>query len=50
MAVEILKDKADISKMPIKKASKFDFAINGKVAEEIGLTIPDDLSQYIIEE
>lgn len=50
MAMEILKDKADISKMPIKSATKFDFAINGNVAEEIGIAIPDDLTEHIIDE
>jgi putative ABC transport system substrate-binding protein len=35
--------------MPIESASGFDFAINGTVAREIGLEIPADLQQYIIE-
>ena len=43
MAIEILENEADIPKMPIESATKFDFAINGDVAEEIGLTIPKTL-------
>ena len=47
MGVKILKGEAEPSAMPIESASKFDFAINGAVAEEIGLTIPEDLQQYV---
>jgi putative tryptophan/tyrosine transport system substrate-binding protein len=49
MAVRIFKDDAEIATMPIESATTFDFAINGTVAEEIGLSIPDDLKQYVIE-
>lgn len=49
MAVKILKGEAKPATMPIESASGFDFAINGEVAEEIGLSIPDDLKPYIIE-
>lgn len=48
MAIKILKGEAKPATMPIESASKFDFAINGDVANEIGLKIPDDLTQYII--
>jgi putative ABC transport system substrate-binding protein len=48
MAIKILKGEAQPASMPIEKANKFDFAINGTVAEEIGLNIPQDLAQYII--
>lgn len=50
MAVKILKDGLKPEKMPIESSTKFDFAINGKVAEEIGIEIPDDLKEYVIEE
>jgi hypothetical protein len=30
-----------------RSATGFDFAINGTVAEEIGLAIPADLEQYV---
>ena len=48
MAVRIFRGEAEVSTMPIETATGFDFAINGKVAEEIGLTIPEDLLQYVI--
>lgn len=50
MAIKILKGEAEPATMPIESASGFDFAINGKVAEEIGLEIPDDLKEYIFYE
>ncbi len=47
MGVKILKGEAEPETMPVESAAKFDFAINGAVAEEIGLTIPADLEQYV---
>lgn len=47
MGVKILKGEAEPATMPVESAAKFDFAINGTVAEEIGLTIPADLEQYV---
>lgn len=48
MAVRILKGEAEPATMSIESASGFDFAINGTVAEEIGIEIPEDLTEYII--
>ncbi len=48
MAVKILKGEAKPADMPVEASKKFDFAINGTVAEEIGLHIPADLQQYVI--
>jgi len=48
MGVKILKGEAETATMPIEASTKFDFAINGTVAEEIGLTIPAELEQYVI--
>jgi putative ABC transport system substrate-binding protein len=48
MAVKILKGEAEPATMAIESATKFEYAINGAVAEEIGLTIPEDLKQYIL--
>lgn len=48
MAVKILKGEATPATMPIESAEKFDFAINGTVAEEIGIEIPADLQEYVI--
>jgi len=50
MAVKILKGEAEPATMAIESATDFDYAINGDIAEQIGLTIPADLTQYIIEE
>ncbi len=48
MGVKILKGEAEPAAMPIESATGFDFAINGTVAEEIELTIPAELEQYVI--
>jgi putative ABC transport system substrate-binding protein len=49
MAVELLEGKAEIASMPIEALKEFDYVINGTVAQEIGLTIPDDMTQYVVE-
>lgn len=48
MAVKILKGEAKPATMPVEGSKKFDFSINGAVAQEIGLKIPADLEQYVI--
>jgi putative ABC transport system substrate-binding protein len=48
MAVKIFKGEAETATMPIESATEFDFVINGTVAEEIGLEIPEDLKQYVV--
>ncbi len=47
MAVRVLKGEAEPATMAIESASGFDFAINGEVAEEIELEIPEDLKDYV---
>ena len=49
MGVKILKGEAKPSEMPVESATEFDFAINGTVAAEIGLEIPEDLAEFVIE-
>ncbi len=49
MAVRLLEGEAEISSMPIEALKEFDYVINGAVAQEIGLTIPEDLKQYVVE-
>ena len=49
MAIRIFKGEAEPATMPVESATGFDFAINGAVAEEIGIEIPEDLREYIIE-
>jgi hypothetical protein len=34
--------------MPVESSTDYDFCINGDTAQAIGLTIPDDLKQYVI--
>lgn len=47
MAVKVLKGEAEPANMPIESADKFEYAINGTVAEELGIIIPDDLKEYV---
>lgn len=49
MATKILKDGVDPATMPIETAETLHHIVNGLVAEEIGIEIPDDLVEYIIE-
>ncbi len=49
MAVKVLEGEAEPATMPIESADEFDFAINGGVAAEIGLEIPAELQEYIME-
>jgi putative ABC transport system substrate-binding protein len=49
MAIGILKGEAQPADMPVQTPSDYDFAINGTIAEEFGITIPDDLQEYIFE-
>lgn len=48
MAIKIFKGEAEPATMPIESATRFDFAINGTVAEDIGIEIPADLQEYVI--
>lgn len=48
MALRILEEGADITQMPVESSTDYDFCINGDTAQAIGLTIPDDLKQYVI--
>jgi putative ABC transport system substrate-binding protein len=46
MAIKLF-DGADITTMPIEKSAKFEYYINGAVAEAVGVTIPAELQQYV---
>ncbi|QRN84749.1 ABC transporter substrate-binding protein [Clostridia bacterium] len=48
MAVRILSGEESPANMAIESAKGFDFAINGAVAESIGVTIPERLAEYVI--
>lgn len=49
MAVQILEGKANISEMPVVGSSEFEYCINKEVAQALGIEIPADLQQYMIE-
>jgi putative tryptophan/tyrosine transport system substrate-binding protein len=49
MAIPVLEGEAEPATMPIESADGFDFAINGAVANELGIEIPEDLAEYVIE-
>ena len=46
---DICKGKAEIADMPIEALKDFDYVVNGTVAEEIGLEIPEDMQEYVVE-
>ncbi len=46
MAVRVLRGESTAT-MPVESLKDFDFTINGNVAEAIGITIPDELKQYV---
>lgn len=48
MAVKILEGEAEPAAMPVESSTGFDFAINGTVADEIGIDIPADLEHYVV--
>jgi len=50
MAIDVLKKGKQPKDMPIQKPREFDFTINGAVAAEIGLEIPEELQKYVINE
>lgn len=49
MALKVLEGEAVPSTMAIESASKFDYAINGTMVEELGIEIPENLKEYILD-
>ncbi len=47
MAVKVLKGEAETASMPIESQTDYDFTINGDVAKDIGMTVPDDLADAV---
>jgi putative ABC transport system substrate-binding protein len=45
MAVKVLKGEK-VGSLPIEGATKFEYYLNAATADQIGITIPDDLKQY----
>ncbi len=48
MAAKVLNGEAEPATMPIESQTEFSYAINGDVAEAIGIEIPSDLTEYIV--
>lgn len=49
MAAKILKGEAQASEMPYETTSEPGFYVNMKVAENLGITVPDELTQSAVE-
>lgn len=49
MAAKILKGEAESSEMPYETITEPGFYVNMKVAENLGITVPDELSQSAVE-
>ena len=47
MAVRVLNGESTAT-MPVESLKEFDFTINGNVADALGITIPEDLQQFIV--
>ena len=46
MAVAVLRDRADVSAMPIQSQSQYNYYINKTANEAMGIVIPEDLKPY----
>ncbi|MEG2928406.1 MAG: ABC transporter substrate binding protein [Oscillospiraceae bacterium] len=46
MAVRVLKGE-DISKLPVESQEKYSYLINGETAKAIGITVPDELKEFV---
>jgi putative ABC transport system substrate-binding protein len=47
MAVRVLNGESTAT-MPVESLKEFDFTINGNVADSIGITVPEDLQEFVI--
>ena len=48
MAVKVFKGEAETASMPIECQTDYDFTINGDIAKDIGMTVPDDLADAVV--
>ena len=48
MAVKVFKGEAETASMPIESQTDYDFTINGDIAKDIGMTVPDDLADAVV--
>ena len=49
MAVEVLKNGANVSNMPIQMATGFDYCVNATMVKEMGIEIPEKYQSYMQE-
>ena len=49
MAVKILEGEAEPATMPIEYLEDVETVINAATAEELGIEIPEDLQQYVVD-
>lgn len=49
MAVEVLKNGANVSTMPIQMATGFDYCVNATMVKEMGIEIPEKYQSYMQE-
>jgi len=50
MAVKILRDGGNPASMPIQFSTEFNYFVNGRIADELGITVPDEFTDYIFYE
>lgn len=48
MAIDILANGADPATMPIQGSSDFEYCLNGDSLEALGVTVPEDLAEYVV--
>ena len=49
MAIDILKGEKKPADMPVQAPADYDYAINGTIAEEFGIAIPERLQEFVFE-
>ena len=47
MAAQVLRDGADPATMPIQFATDFIYLVNGYMAEQLGLVVPEQFHAYL---
>lgn len=47
MGLKILKEGADVSKMPVESLKDFDYVIKKDAVDRLGITVPDDLAGFV---
>ena len=47
MGLKVLKDGADVSKMPVESLKEFDYVIKKDAVDRLGITVPADLAGFV---